>query len=175
MNPPTTEATPSEKSWWRRLRVHPIFPLLCILPLTQAIRDEYPFSHYPMYSQPTDRDLYFQYLADANGKPIAALTHTGISPSQLGKKYSRHKSILIKKEEKRTGQKLDDLQDGELAMKIKGEAANVALVFLREQSLKRKPGLQLNGEIQLIEVALGFGDGKFTERQRLLARLPALP
>ncbi len=151
---------------------HPIFPLVCLIPLTQAVRDEYPISHYPMYSQPTSRELRFQYVAGADDKPLPITWHTGITPSQVGKHYSRFKAILIKGEEERTGQDLDDLT-GDLESKIKDQAGTKTLTFLRDRSLTR-PNRDLSQGIKLYEVTLGFGDGHFTESQKVVAQLPPL-
>lgn len=153
---------------------HPIFPLVCLIPLTQAVRDEYPVSHYPMYSQPTSRELRFQFVAGADDKPLPITWHTGITPSQVGKQYSRFKAILIKAEEKRTGENLNDLT-GDLETKIKDQAGTKTLAFLRERSLTRTQNRHLSQAIKLYEVTLGFGDGHFTESQKVVAQLPPLP
>lgn len=153
---------------------HPIFPLFCLIPLTQIVRDEYPISHYPMYSQPTSRELRFQYVAGPDGKPLPITTHTGITPSQVGKQYSRFKANLIKDEEKRTGRDLDDLAKigGELERRIKSDAGTRTLKIVRERAAdRRRP---LDDKIQLVEVTLGFGDGHFTEQQKVVAELPRI-
>ncbi len=160
------------RHWFRRFMHHPIFPLVCLIPLTQIFRDEYPISHYPMYSQPTTRELRFQYVAGADGKPLPIIPYTGITPSQVGKKYSRHKAILIAKEEKRSGKSLDDLT-GELEKTIKSAAGIETLVFLRDLSMKRKPEQRLTQPIKLVEVTLGFGKGEFTESEKVVAEIPA--
>ncbi len=169
---PADEPRPAH--WFRRFMRHPIFPLACLIPLTQIVRDEYPISHYPMYSQPTTRELRFQYVAGADDKPLPVVWHTGITPSQIGKKYSRHKAILIAAEEKRTGQDLDDLT-GELETKIKSAAGTETLEFLRKLSFKRKADRRLKQSIKLYEVTLGFGHRQFTETQKVVAALPPVP
>lgn len=170
---PTATEPPTKWGWFHRLRKHPIFPLLCLIPLTQAVRDEYPISHYPMYSQPTSRELRFQYVTGADDQPLPITWHTGITPSQVGKQYSRFKANLIKAEEKKTGQDLEDLT-GELETRIKDEAGTRTLKFLRDLSLQRNSDRHLAGAIKLYEVTLGFGDGHFTESQKVVAQLPPL-
>ena len=68
-----SEAAPSSlpplSSRWRPWVRHPTFPLIVLVLLTQIFRDEFPFSHYPMYSKPTSRPLKWQYMADGDGKP----------------------------------------------------------------------------------------------------------
>lgn len=175
VNPPiASPAAPARSHWLKRWILHPIFPLVCIIPLTQAVREQYPFTHYPMYSDPPAETLTFVYVADAESKPLPTVLHSSITPSQVGKKYSRHKLDLIKTEEKRTGRKFDEVS-GELGLRIKAKAGEETLKFLRELSLKRKPELRLTQPIRLIEVTLGFGDGEFFESERIVAQLPALP
>lgn len=135
-----------QKSRWSRLRRHAVFPLLVYLVLTQVFRDNYPFSHYPMYSKPTSKPLPFQYLADAEGKPLAVGTRTGITPSQVGKMYGEKK------------RKFPNPHD----------AAMEVLKDLRARSEKRK-GRELPQRIQLIETTIGFKPGGFTETNRVLA------
>lgn len=131
---------------WRRWVRHPLFPLLVLLVLTQSFRDEYPFSHYPMYSMPTARPLRFQYLADAEGKPLAHVYHTGVSPSQVGKMHGNAKKTHATEE----------------------EAALSVLRFLRTMNAKR-PKRPLPERIRLMETLIGFGDGHFVETTKVLA------
>ena len=88
-------------SWLGRLRRHPIFPLLLLIPITQIVRDHYPISHYPMYSRPNYEESVFFFVGDTDQKPVPVKLESGISVSQVGKKYRFHKLELIQKEEKK--------------------------------------------------------------------------
>ena len=143
---PEIAVPPSPLPWWRRLERHPIFPLLILLLLTQAIRDEFPFSHYPMYSMPPSRPLKYQFLADEHNMPLAHVYHTGISPSQVGKRHGNQKKVSA--------------NEHEAAMKV--------LLFLRGENAKR-PKRPLPEKIRLIETKLGFGNDTFTETNTVLA------
>jgi hypothetical protein len=134
-------------SRWARLRRHAVFPLLVYLVLSQALRENYPFSHYPMYSQPSSRPLHFPFLADGSGNPLPVAWHTGMTPSQVGKLHGTRKK------------KHDDDE--------KAAAADV-LAVLRTQNALRK-GRELPVRIQLIDTAVGFEHGGFTESNRVLA------
>lgn len=57
-------------------------PAFCALSL--ALRENYPFSHFPMYGNPTPVSQYYN-LADADGKPLPIETLTGKTDPQLGK------------------------------------------------------------------------------------------
>lgn len=47
-------------------------------------KENYPFSHYPMYGDP-DPSAFYHYLTDGEGKPIATYAFTGKSAAQVGK------------------------------------------------------------------------------------------
>ena len=134
--------TPVSAPAWRWLAV---LPLLLYLVLTQVIRDNYPFSHYPMYSKPTSRPLKFQFLADGAGNPLPVGWHTGVTPSQVGKLHGNRKESLPSEQ----------------------AAAEDVLAFLRTQNAKRK-GRELPARIQLIETSIGFDHNRFVETNRVL-------
>src|SRR6187549_702916 len=100
----------SSKRWFA------VLPLLGYLMLSQVQRENYPFSHYPMYSRPTSRPLKFQFLTDASGNPLPVGWHTGMTPSQVGKM---------------TGERKQELPSEKAA-------AMSVLEFLRTQNAKRK-------------------------------------
>lgn len=126
---------------------HPVFPLLVYLVLAQLIRENYPFSHYPMYSQPGSDALKFQFVADGEGHPLPISWHTGVTPSQVCKMHGDRKRKHSQDEHK---------------------AAMEVLAFLRTQNSKRK-GRQLPDRIQLIETSVGIEGGGFSESNRVLA------
>lgn len=155
---------------WTFLR-HPIFPVLCLIPLTQVVRDQYPVSHYPMYKQPTSDSLGYHFITDAKDKPLPIKWHTTITASQVGKKFNRHKTDSIAKEERKQGLTFDEVP-AELAKSASTAAGLETLTFLREQSLKQKPDRHLKQGLRLHEVVLAFGNQGFTERDSVVAELP---
>jgi hypothetical protein len=167
---PTAETTGN--SWFGRLRRHPIFPLLLLLPITQMVRDQYPFSHYPMYSNPSPAPLSFVYLADAEGKPLPVLWHTGVTSSQVAKKFGRENGrlkeleIKLAKKEKRSPR---------LEPEVRPEAANEVLQFLRQQSQGRAKDRQLNGVISLMFITISAHGDRFDETHQLISKLPPAP
>lgn len=158
---------------WHFLR-HPIFPLLCLIPITQLVRDQYPVSHYPMYKQPTSDSLGYHFVTDASDKPLPIKWHTSITASQVGKKFGRHKTDTIAKEEKKRGARFDEVPEA-LAQSASKAAGEETLKFLRDQSLKQKRERQLKQGLRLHEVILAFGDRGFTERDTVVAELPPAP
>ena len=88
------DETPSESpgpgpARWRSVLFHPLMALPVFVVLTQRIEERcYPFSHFPMYSNPVEWDDYI-YLTDASGAVIGTNHHTGLSASKLNKTFNR--------------------------------------------------------------------------------------
>lgn len=144
--------TVPKPSRWRRLTRHPVFPLLVYLVLTQVIRENYPFSHYPMYSRPGPGPLDIQFLADGENHPLPVVWHTGVTASKVAKLH---------------GNRLKKLHDQKAA-------ADDVLLFLREANTERR-GRELPAQIRLVESRLSFVDGRIVESQRVLAENSVAP
>lgn len=74
----------SARAWLRRTRCKwlLVMTLLCL-----GLRENYPFSNFPMYSSFSHR-TYFLYLTDARGEPIKT-PQFGLSSSALKKIFDR--------------------------------------------------------------------------------------
>ena len=134
------------RRWWKRF--HPVWPFLVYLVLTQLIRDNYPFSHYPMYSKPNSESLSFQYLADDKGEPLPLKRLTGLTPSQLSK---IHKDRMRKHPSEE-------------------EAALDVLQTVRTMNEARSKNRPLPEKIGLMEETMSFSDGRLVESKRVLAQ-----
>jgi hypothetical protein len=78
--------------WLRQTR----YPWLLILVLLcLALRENYPFSNFPMYSSFGERS-YFLYLATAQGEPIRTRVF-GLSTSTLKKIFDRQRREQLKR------------------------------------------------------------------------------
>lgn len=156
-----------------RLCQHPIFPLLLLLPITQIVREQFPISHYPMFSRPLQADVSFLFVSGSDGIPIPIKIETGITVAQMRKKYSFHKKEIIRDEEQK-GHFYGEMTK-EKQSEIEASAAIETLNFLRVQSLKRRPGKDLTGELRLVQVDLHFTGEDYVEQNKTLAILaPAL-
>ncbi len=69
--------------------------LLLVTVLCLVLRENYPFSHFPMYSS-FSNETYFLYLTDAAGQPIAT-SRLGLSSSTLKKIFDRQRRSNLKK------------------------------------------------------------------------------
>lgn len=130
---------------------HAVFPLLVYLVLTQVLRENYPFSHYPMYSKPNSESLDIQYLADGEGKPLPVVWFTGITPSKLSKLM---------------GDRLKTRKNNK-------DAALDVLAFIRIQNSSRR-GRLLPDKIKLMETSIAIQSGRVVESQRVLAENSSL-
>lgn len=159
-------------TWFTALRAHAIFPLLLYLPISQALRDNhYPFSHFPMYSNPTEKPLNIHSLTDGEGRLLAIMRSTGVTPSHMSKMYGGYLKSLLGKEPALAEKQQRAARTEEQLSPL---AAQAVLEVLREQSLKRGQQWQLRQAIQLRESRVGFGPEGFQETQHVLATLPAL-
>jgi hypothetical protein len=62
--------------------------LVVFVVVTQKLEERvYPFSAFPMYSNPDDWDDYI-YLTDAAGEPVGITPHTGLSASKMNKIFN---------------------------------------------------------------------------------------
>ncbi len=68
--------------------------LLLVTVLCLVLRENYPFSHFPMYSS-FSNETYFLYLTDAAGQPIAT-SRFGLSSSTLKKIFDRQRRSNLK-------------------------------------------------------------------------------
>lgn len=73
---------------WRRVLLHPLMAVPLFIVLTQQLGEKgYPFSNFPMYSNPSDWDDYI-YLTDGQDQPIGIQPHVGISSAKLNKVFN---------------------------------------------------------------------------------------
>jgi hypothetical protein len=129
------------------------------------VRENYPFSHFSMYSRPSARPLPFHYLADGDGRPLPVMKHTRMSCASLGKKMGTEKGRL-EKEDARGGRPPRSPEE------IKAQAGRRVLADLRERSLNQRKKWHLPDRLQLVEVLITVQDGQAHETPRVVASLP---
>jgi hypothetical protein len=139
---------PPERKWtraqvWKFARkglVHPLFPvtvfILCsvfLYKIDPGSKGEfYPFSNYPMYANPRNRDLEYFFLQHGNGEPLASFKYTGYSAARV-KKLMRSASMAWAKNNGRQWNKKSSWLDDE----VRAEIAITVLAQLRKRSLDR--------------------------------------
>lgn len=115
------------------------------------VKENFPFSNYPMYGDPDPVSEYY-HLADAEGKPLAVRTLTGVTCPQVGK-------ILRKRGDargKQLGVKRKNMPAAEweiICRKTLGELRAKAVVF------KNK----LPDKMRIMHTTIEFKDGRIVE------------
>lgn len=183
-NPPSHGATaatgepralPAWRRRWDALKRHPVFPLLVFTLLLQVAREEYPLSHYPMYSKPNRGEVRYAYLANADGKPLPLTWHTGMSPAKMSKMNGGLRLELIRAEERRSGLRSADFP-GHVMDEINREAAERTLQYLRDLSVRRyrNTDRHLLGGVQYVEVSVRRVNGSVEETSSAQGELGAV-
>ncbi len=125
---------------------------------SSIIRENYPFSHFPMYARPSSKPLSYTYLADGDGQPLPLLYYTGLTPSRMTKKFGHHRGKYEK--------------GGELGeAEIDARSGSDVLDYVRRMNAKR-PTRPLPDHIQLIKVVISYGEGEFIETPIAVAGNP---
>jgi hypothetical protein len=66
----------------------PLAPGMAIAALCLGLKENFPFTHYPMYSDFSD-ETYYVWLADSEGNPIASQSVTGLRLGRIKKVYNK--------------------------------------------------------------------------------------
>ncbi len=167
-------ARPQAGGGWRAFWRHPLTPLLVLGLALQLVREEYPFTHYPMYSRPAAEPNGYYYITDAGGDPLPVTWHTGMTPSRVGKQFLTIRLDFIRAEERRSGTSGRDFSKAVIA-EFDERAGIEVLHYLREMSLQRSrnPERHLTGGLQLVEGRLRRGRQGLEETERVIATLEA--
>lgn len=113
---------------------HPASILVWFCLFSLIIKEQYPFSHYPMYSGWSSRTHYF-YIADKDG-PIQAKTVFKVSVPRIKKMYGGNNGTLdkvLEAQRKSTGNKKYELVEADYA-----EAGRALLEKLRNGVPKKR-------------------------------------
>ncbi len=133
-----------------------ILALYCVVSL--LLEENYPFSHYPMYSNPgADRSYYI--VADSEGQPIPIVDLTGITCPKVGKMY-RKKAVELGKRLKLSSSSLPPEQQQKV-----GEEIFAQLRLYAKQLNKALPA-----KLVLQKVDVSYRDGKVSETPEVLAK-----
>ena len=120
-----------------------------------AVKENYPFSNYPMYGDPDPVSEYY-HLADGDGKPLAVRSLTSVTCPQVGK-------ILRKR---------GDDRGKELGMKRKQmppeEWEKICRLTLSELREKAKVfGNALPDRLKIMHTTIEFKEGRVVETPRV--------
>lgn len=156
MREPSVAIAAREMPWYRLFLHTPLTALAIFVILSLVAKENYPFSHFPMYASPTAERVYF-VITDGGGNPIPIGTLTGVTSSQVGKTY-RKKSRTHGAEMKKSGKESRTERDRVVGTEI--------CHMLRQRASKR--GKDLPEKLQLHLVEIRFHDGRLEETKRIL-------
>lgn len=89
----------------RSLFRHPLFFLWAFVAFSLGVRENYPFSHFPMYSSIAPETHYF-YLSDGEDNKLGTKTNFGMSASNLKKKYHSFLTPLAEQRSREAGRRI---------------------------------------------------------------------
>lgn len=137
------------RGWRARLRRgagaflrHPLGQLLVFLLFLYQVKEFYPFTHVPMYSDPEASAPYL-FLADAAGEPLPVRAHCGVTNPKLRKMYRNRLDDYCE----RRG--LDRKNPPPTAVR---DVADDVFAFLRERAEVR--GRPLPAQLQIVHALI---------------------
>ena len=156
---------------------HPIFPVIVFTLLSTFLYnidppskgEFYPFSNFPMYANPRDRDLEYFFLEHGDGTPLASFGYTGYTASRV-KKLMRSESMAYAKA---NGLKWNKKSNW-LTDEVQAEIGTTVLAHLRKRSEDR--ATPFPGDIALARgIIFVNDDGKMEDYSETIARNSAPP
>lgn len=143
---------------WEFLKISPLSTLLIYCLLSVMIRENYPFSNFPMYSNPSPERMYYA-LADGDGKVLPIATLTGITSPKIGKIYrkivdERSRKLNINPS-KFTPEQVESI-GLEILQQLRHEAET------KKQTLPPK--------LQIIKTYISYKDGQIVETSNSIAK-----
>ncbi len=124
-------------------------PVFCALSL--ELRENYPFSHFPMYGDPSPVRQYY-HLADADGKALPIATLTGKTAPKLGKMLRSYRDERMKA----LKSKANDLPKEEW-----NAIGQKVLDYLRQQAAVKHQALP--AKLKIMSTEIHYQDGKVVE------------
>ena len=165
---PEPEADPPAPSVWKqrwsRFVRHPASLLVWFTLLSVVVREQYPVSHFPMYSG-FESETWYIYFETADGNPIQTKRAFRNTVARCKKRYSSLRDDYADEIEKDTGALTEadhEIIGGRLLEELKRKAPD---------KVKAKPDLDsvFNGEVTLVRVDIRYTGGEFTTEEHDVA------
>ncbi len=163
---PPDQAAPDPPSRLRRFFKNPLSPLAVFIAVSLILKENYPLSHYPMYSGIVKKTHYF-YVADGDDNPIPTRENFGKSASAIKKMYGAHLGDIAKAK---------DTRPYKLGWDEQVEAGSDLLDHLRERGEQRSFWKRNRPEkIRLIRVDISRDGSGIVREKRLVVEAPSVP
>ncbi len=144
----------------------PLKTLLGVTAICLVVREEFPFSHFPMYGSFSNY-TYYVYVTGEDGAPLPLNRLTGVRAANLKKIYDSEIKVLRGETKKRTGDWRGTAALSDDARRRLGEKA---LGWLRQNS-KDPAALASAGALTFHHVGLTIEDGKIVRDDDAVATL----
>ncbi|MDQ3119972.1 MAG: hypothetical protein M3Q89_10465 [Verrucomicrobiota bacterium] len=144
------------------LRRIPGRPLLLITAVCLLLREEFPFSHFPMYSS-FGRSTYYVYLTNGADQPLPTVTTLGVSTPTLKKIYES--------EVRREMERIPRASRKSLSLEQRRPAGERVLQRLLNSPRVQQSGNVLSAGLRLYEMRITLERREFQRRKELIAEL----
>ncbi len=146
-------------------QIAPLSAGIALTALCLALKENFPFTHYPMYSNFSDQTFYV-WLADSQGEPIAVQTLTGLRTGRIKKVYDKEIDKVRAAIRDRTG---SAPRDRELTAAQRRIAGDPTLRWLYGASPPAaRAALAAAAPLQLFQVDITLADGEVRESEPVL-------
>jgi hypothetical protein len=143
------------KQWWLRT---PLTALLLYCLVSVFLQENYPFSHFPMYSNPSPERPYYM-ISDGDSNPIPIATLTGVTCPKIGKIYRKECEEVAKKLK---------LNKDRLPAEHKQAVGEKMFSYLRTEADARQKTLP--PKLQLVRMEISYQGGKLSESPEIIAK-----
>ena len=155
---------------FRIIRRIPLKLCLLVTVVCLVVKEEFPFSHFPMYESFSDYS-FTVYIADRDGEPIPVQSLTSQKTSKLKKIFNKEQK-LVRKELEGAGVEIDGYRF--MTAGQRRPAGEETLRWLYENS--KESGveeLRRLAPLRLYYIHLRVGDEGFERQVELIAEVPA--
>lgn len=160
---PMAHLLPLARKAWAFLKRSPIGALLIYTALSLLLKENYPFSNYPMYSNPSAERPYYT-VADGNGQPIPVQKLTGITCPKIGKIYRKKAEELAKKH---------DIKAKDLPPAMVQQVCDEMFAQMRHEAKGKNQVLP--DQLQIIKSYISYKDSKVVEEVELIGKETLTP
>ncbi len=155
---------PPERTRLRAFLRHPASLLAWFTLFSVIVKEQYPFSHFPMYSGFEDKTWYL-YFETADGEPLQAKRVFKNTVARCKKRYGSLTKNYMEEHDKRHEELTPadhEAIGGQLIEELKRKAP---------AKVKKKPEFAavFDGEVTLVRVEIRYQDGEFTTAERHIA------
>ncbi len=136
----------------------PLTSLLLYCLVSVFLQENYPFSHFPMYSNPSRERPYYM-VSDGDGNPIPIDTLTGVTCPKIGKIYRKECEELAKKLK---------LNKDRLPAEHKQAIGEKMFSYLRTEAEAHQKTLP--PKLLLVRMEISYRNGKLSESSAIIAK-----